>query len=396
MTTKTSKTIVYSVIVFTMLIAAVSVNSTYAVSAPDRTDYVSMWKIIDEQIRENEKQIADDQLQIEEQGNKLSSEVRSTVEKRIVEKKADNKRLLEKVAELEQLNIKSYQLDPESKQKFVSAEQKLKDKYLNKDSETYVGENGVGDIYINAKQRQIVVLLDISKELLGDNPASEVASIISEIKATVNDVDVKVEFGKVIDTACTTRTSTCNPSKGGVQIERQNSGGSGSTMSFKATHGTHGNGFVVAGHEAVAVNNNIVQPKNGVVFGTVKVMGTSTCDCAFVKLATGKSVDNTIWAPEVGSTYPIASRVGSGAHVPGTFLNLSGVGSGVKYGDIVDGGSTWGRINISTVTGDSGAPLYKPLVSGSADLYGMTHASTGSTSLYEPWHHIKSNLSLTD
>ncbi len=396
MTTKTSKTIMYSVVVFSMLIVAVGVNNAYAISEPDRTDYVSMWKIIDEQIRENEKQIAVDQLQIEELGNKLFPEERSAIEKRIGEKKADNERLWKKVTELEQLNIKSYQLDPETEQKFVSAEQKLRDKYLNKDSETYIGENGVEDIHVNTKHRQIIVLLDVSKELIGDNPASDVASIISEIKATVSDIDVKVEFGKVIDTACTTRTSTCNPSKGGVQIERQNSGGSGSTMAFKATHGTWGNGFVVAGHEAVAVNNNILQPKNGVVFGTVKVMGTSSCDCAFVKLASGKSVDNTIWAPEVGSTYPIASRVGSSAHTVGTFLNLSGVGSGVKYGDISTVGSTWVRINISTVTGDSGAPLYKPLVSGSADLYGMAYASSGSTTFYVPWHHIKSNLSLTD
>lgn len=396
MTTITSKTIMYSTIVFSMLIMIVGINNVYAASEPDRTDYVSIWKIIDEQIRENQKQITEDELEIQKLGKNTSSE-KSVIEQRISEKNTANEKLWKKVAQLEQLNIKSYQLDPETKSVFDKAEQNLIDKYLNKNSPIYVGTNGVQDISVNAKHREILVVLDISRELLSDSSVNEIASIVSEIKSTVSDVDVKVEFGKLTDVSCTQRTSTCNPSKGGVQIERQNSGGSGSTMAFKATHGTHGNGFVIAGHEGVAVNNNILQPKSGTVFGTVKVMGGSTCDCAFVKLASGKTVDNTIWAPEVGSTYPIATRVAQSAQQPGTFVNISGVGSGVKYGDIYSSGSDNVRVNIGVVTGDSGAPVYKPLASGSADLYGMIHKGISSTqSFYEPWHHIKSDMSLTD
>lgn len=241
----------------------------------------------------------------------------------------------------------------------------------------------------------MIVLLDISDELLGGEPLAKIRSIIDDIRNTV-DVDVKIEFGKLTEIACTSRTSTCNPSKGGVQIERQNSGGTGSTMSFKATHPTYGAGFVIAGHEAVAVNNNILQPKQGTVFGTVKIMGGTYCDCAFVQLASGKTVDNTIWAPEVGSTYPIATRVPQSAQIPGTFLNLSGVASGVKIGDIYDSGSNTARVNISTTYGDSGAPLYKPLVNGNADLYGEATLQSGTKTIYEPWHYIKSDLGLTD
>lgn len=311
--------------------------------------------------------------------------------------KTTNERLWVKAAELEQLNIKSYQTDPETREIFVNAVQKLQDKYLNQDSDTYVGENGIEDISFDSKQRQVIILLDISDKLLGDNPTDEISAIVSDIQGTVA-VDVIVEFGKLteITSHCPTRTSPCNPSKGGVQIERQNSGGSGSTMSFKATHPTFGAGFVIAGHEAIAENNNILQPKLGTVFGTVKKMGSSTCDCAFVKLASGKTVDNTIWAPEVGSTYPIGTRVAQSAQIPGTILNLSGVGSGVKIGDIYDSGSTTGRVNISTITGDSGGPLYKPLVNGNADLYGEVTLQSGTRTIYEPWHHIKSDLGLTD
>jgi hypothetical protein len=351
--------------------------------------------LANDQIRENQKQIVDAEQRIIEMGDKLSITEKFTIEKLVNEKQDINQKLSKKVSELEQLNIKSYQLDPETREIFTNAAQKLQDKYLNKDSNVYVGENGVEDISIDSKQREVVVLLDISEKLLGSSSPDDIKSIVAEIKDTV-DVDVKIEFGKITETACTVRTSTCNPSKGGVQIERQNSGGGGSTMSFKATHPTYGAGFVIAGHEAVAVNNNILQPKQGTIFGTVKKMGGSLCDCAFVKLASGKTVDNTIWAPEVGSTYPIATRVPQSAQIPGTFLNLSGVGSGVKYGDIYDSGLAFGRVNIITTGGDSGAPLYKPLVNGNADLYGEATASSGTKTIYEPWHYIKSDLGLSD
>lgn len=140
MTIKTSKMIMYSTIVFSMLIIAIGANSAYAISEPDRTDYVSMWKIIDEQIRVNEKQITDDKLQLEEMKNTMPFLAKSATEKRISDAKDTNKRLWDKVAELEQLNIKSYQLDSETRAIFVNAEQKLQDKYLNKDSNTYVGK----------------------------------------------------------------------------------------------------------------------------------------------------------------------------------------------------------------------------------------------------------------
>jgi hypothetical protein len=124
--------------------------------------------------------------------------------------------------------------------------------------------------------------------------------------------------------------------------------------------------------------------------------GGYTCDCAFVKNTSTRGLENKIYAPEVGSTYPIASRVGSSAQQKGVFLNISGVGSGVKYGDIYAVTNSAVVLNISVVGGDSGAPVCKPLVSGSADLYGMIYGSSGSKPTYVPWHYIKSALNLTD
>ena len=393
---KSKKTIVYSTTILSISFLIIGIENGFAYTEPDKTNYVSVWEIIDKKIRENLKQIAEEQQKLEKSENTLSFADIFAIKQRINEKQQMNENLQLKADDIEQLNIRSYVLDKETQKIFDDAEKLLIDKYIDDDSEYYIGENGVVGITVNTKLRQITILVDVERQLLGDTTTNTISSFVDEIKASVTDVTVIVEFGKITDVSCTTRTSTCNTSKGGVQIERQNSGGGGSTLSFSATHSTHGDGFVIAKHEAVAVDNTIVQPANGSSFGTVKTLGAFNCDCAFVKLNNDASVDDSIWAPEAGSTYPINNRVDQNAHIPGTILVMSGVGSGVLIGDIIDSGSTWGKIGFAASGGDSGAPLFKPLANGKADVYGMVTKVSGSVTLYEPWHTIDDQLSLTD
>ena len=395
---KNENTTVCSAIVFSVLFfLTIGIEDGFAYTEPDKTNYVSMWKIVDEQIRENSKQIAEEQQKLKQHERTLPTSAIAAIEKQIREKQQMNERLLLKADYIEQQNIRSYVLDADTQKIFNRAEQSLANKYLNAGSEHYVGNNGVVDITVNTKLRQIIVVVDAEQQLLEDASMNDISSFVDEIKASVRDVDVIVEFGRIHDISCTSRTGPCNPAKGGVQIERQNSGGGGSTMAFSATHSTHGDGFVIAKHEAIAAGNTIVQPAGGNPFGTVKALGTFSCDCAFVKLNTGKSVDDTIWAPEAGSNYPINNRMPQSAHVSGTILIASGVGSGVLIGDIIDSGSTWGKINFVTSGGDSGSPLFKPLANGMADVYGMATQRAGSAyTIYEPWHAIDDQLSLTD
>jgi hypothetical protein len=318
------------------------------------------------------------------------------VENNVVKRQTSVTALWDEVKRLEQLNIQSYKVDPETERKLQAAESAIREKY----PDTFTNddmESDVGLIVADTKHRIIAVTLNpnlIEKGLLTET--------MNSIRSLAGDVPVKFEVGKFTLTSCSGRESPCDPLWGGLRVRKEPaaSGENGSTLSFRATHSTHGAGFVVAGHEADAVGNNIAQPTGtGNIVGQTKDMGNDggfSCDCAFVKNTSTRGLENKIYAPEVGSTYPIASRVGSSSHVKGVFLNLSSV-NGVKYGDIYAVTSTNVIINIATGGGDSGGPVYKPLTSGSANLYGMLRASTGGTqSVYVPWHYIKSSLSLTD
>jgi hypothetical protein len=396
MTTKTTyknpKMMLLSSVIFTLMFASMGLDHANAEKPADKTDYVSLWKIIDQQRLENNRTIEALELQLTESND---PNVDAEIKQRIADLKVENSKFWEQIDQLEQLNIESYILDPATERKYILAEQKLLDKYMNPESSTYVGKNGVQDITPDRKMREFFVLIDPSEMIQEGATTSEIQSFVDDLKSTI-DIDVSVEFGKFIPTSCDDRDDACNPAKGGNQIQRSGVG-SGSTLSYKATHGTWGNGFVIAGHEAYDEDETIVQPAGGSTFGTVKVMGGSFCDCAFVKLAAGKSVDNVIWAPEVGSTYDIDTRVDDDEHTAGKFLNLSGVASGVDYGDIVYLTSNNGKINIGVSGGDSGGPLYKPLVSGDADLYGHVIGSAGTgKAYYESWEYTKNDLNLTD
>src|SRR3989338_5317823 len=383
----------------------------YAWATVDHTNYVELWMVIDEEIHTQEKQSDSEVKQIEKLREEITTKHQGTAEyadlqKRIasaqdqVNKKRDKiSTLWEEVYRLEKLNIESYKVDPETEQRLLSAQKAITDKYLNEESPNYIGKNIVTFVEADFKLQEILVVVDPEMILQFTSPNS-FTSTIADVQVLAGDIPINVEYVKPTDVACTTRESDCDPLKGGIRIKRDGSTGSGSTLGFKANNPTHGLGFVIAGHETLAVENKIRQPAAGPISGTVKLRFYNPAqDYAFVKCTdTCTAVDNTIWAPEVGSTYPIANRVPSSAQQPGIFLSKSGVGTGVTYGDISviypDGQIS---IKLNSLGGDSGAAVYKPLVNGNADLYGMIiQRITQNLSLYEPWHKIKSDLGLTN
>ncbi|RNJ76081.1 MAG: hypothetical protein EB830_04895 [Nitrosopumilus sp. H13] len=358
-----------------------------AIKAPDLTDYVSMYKKTYKNILDNEKSIKDDKKILEDK-LELSKTETTSIKKRISDKVFENKRLWEKVDEFERLNIESYKLDKKTQKLFDESENVIRNNFLD--------VNGVYDVFIEKKYRKVVVFVD-PDNFANSNYAHGIGSFIDEIQKSVG-VDVEVLVTKSIQThsvGCSTPTNPCQPAKGGIQISHQNTAGGGSTLGFKAQHKTHGTGFIIAGHEAVSVNTNIVQPINGGVIGVVKAMGGALCDCAFVKSTGSHSMNDEVWASTVGTIYPVGVR--NVAPTPtGTFVMylFNGAGNSAKLGQVVHEDGNHGLVSVVPEGGDSGAALIKPRIDGKADIYGILTGGVGPYAIYEPYDYIKSDLGL--
>lgn len=387
MTTKTIKTILFASLIAAMILPISGMNFADAKKVPDMTDYESMYEEIFKQVQDKKKSIESDKKELKD-NTELSKIQSELIEKKIADTISEITKLNERAAEIQRLNIESYKLDPETQQIFDNAEKTIRDNYLNK--------NGVYDLFTHSKYRKVVVFVD-PNDFANSNYSGGIDAFIAEIKNSVN-VDVEVNVAKIIltthATSCPSVTSPCQPAKGGVQISHANTSGSGSTLGFKAYHPTWGYGFIIAGHEAVATGTSIVQPKNGGTIGTVKVMGSGTCDCAFVQSTGGHSLYDQIWAPDVGTVYPVGVR-NVAATPSGTFVMYDGLGSTAQITSVVTEGDKYGYVTKIPSTGDSGAALFQPQTNGNANIYGMMTGGTAQYGLYEPYDWIKADLGLS-
>ncbi|MDE0265891.1 MAG: hypothetical protein OXK17_02525 [Thaumarchaeota archaeon] len=357
-------------------------SAELAVKAPDLTDYESMYENVYREILENKKALDGDER--DRMAQLAAGSDVSSIERQIEEKKDKHIQLYEEAAKIEQRNIESYVLDPYTQKIFDDAEQILKTKYMN--------ETGIYDLYTENKYRKIVLLIDPMG--LEGKTQEEKDALFEDIAHSV-DVHVEIQIAPLTEVhsrSCTSPTSACHPGKGGIQIAHAGSGG-GSTLGFKAYHPVHGYGFVIAGHEAKSVGTKIVQPNDGQTYGYVDVMGGRFCDCAFVDFARGHSMQDKIWAPDANTVYPVGTRNIEDTPA-GTILLADGVRSALQIGSVIDEGSSYGRVNITSSGGDSGAPLFKPQPDGTAAIYGILTLGAGSTTIYEPYDYIKSDLGL--
>ena len=363
-----------------------------AKKAPDMTDYVSQYRDIDQKIRDNKKSIDDDNKKLEDK-SKLSKTNIAIIEKRINDKKGENNILWNQLAEIERLNIESYILDDETQAIFDNALKILTDNYLN--------TNGVYDVFADNKYRELLVFVD--PEDFENSMYGDIDVFIAELENAV-EVDVKVIFAKMVltshTTTCTSATSPCNPGKGGISVSHQGSTGLGNTVGFKASHPTYGDGFIIAKHEVPLGTEQVVQPLSiSDVIGVTQVIGGADCDCAYIQLTGGHTMNDEIWAPDLGSLYPVGVR--NTSFTPsGTILVWDGLGSTGHVAEVVNETADQGSLRDGSSPGDSGAAIIKPQVNGDADVYGIATGTTtvpgiGSFTTYEPYDYIKSQLGLT-
>lgn len=65
-----------------------------------------------------------------------------------------------------------------------------------------------------------------------------------------------------------------------------------------------------------------------------------------------------------------------------------------KIGTVTSEPSSFGRVNMTPVIGDSSAALIAPQTGGKADLYGMMAASSATYGIHEPYDWTKYELGL--
>lgn len=178
-----------------------------------------------------------------------------------------------------------------------------------------------------------------------------------------NDIPIVIEqTERGYPTACSSRTSDCDPLRGGIKIESESF--NPCSLGFKATfNGVEG--FVMAGH-CTSNSKKIYQPvedffqvnRVGVVTYTAWDSDTR-CDCAFVDIDTGITiVDDAYLTLDLDTVGTVAS---------GTVVTMSGY-NGVTtttvntavYTTTINGNTLREHIklNAPSVAGDSGGPVY--------------------------------------
>jgi hypothetical protein len=338
-----------------------------------------------EKIELEQNKIAEYQKQ---KNSSQNEQEKQDLEKKIQASLAEIDSFQKLIKELEQLNIKLFEVEPELKQRLYSAEKVFLDKYLDSSSISYVDDNPVELVFADLLRRSIVVMVNPDKMAAGGMP----------IEVTVDSVPVIIEYGKVEDVSCTpdSRTGVCRPLIGGVSVAEQNTL-TLNTLGYKAYKGSL-LGFVMAGHSAVGLDKVIVQPHNDATksVGVVKEYrngGINDGDFAWVRTYTGIGVDNQIYQGSGVSNFNIVGKTADSSQTVGSWVTKSGAATGNTLGQVTSNSpnNNYNLASNSISGGDSGSPIFS-LTAGNANLYGMIAKQAGSYALYYPWDYINSQI----
>ena len=303
--------------------------------------------------------------------NAKSEQEKQDLEKKIQASLAEIDRLEKRIDELQQLNWKLYEMEPELKERLLSAEKVLFDKYENPGSSTYVDDNAVEWVSTDHLRRHINVFI---------NPDKEAAGFAVPTETSVYDIPVVIDYGKTQLISCVNNDNQdeCDPLVGGISIADRNRVplNSLNTLGYKAfRNGVEG--FVMAGHSADGVGSNIVQPHTNAnrIVGQVVAHCNSDPNCsgdmAFVD--TNMNIVNEIFSST--GTRTIVDKTAGQDQDLGTFVKKLGAATGGSVHEINDIDLSIGRIEAELISGDvgggdSGLPVFTG--TSNVNLYGMT------------------------
>lgn len=415
---KTKTSIIASVLttlVIASIFSATNNNLASAASAVDNTDYFAQARVVFDEIQGLEAKINADGEKITSMRDQLAKASSGTVEKVNLERQIKDLQTLTDVRtkrtadlhseldRLEKLNVAAFKVDDVTRQKFQTAERAIIDHYLDGNSINYVGSNPVEEAYAHTKNRSIVIILDpqelTEKKINIDSMKATFADIVKT--AVGEEIPIEIQFGKFADLGCAARDNPCRPLLGGLTVSKKNVN-TLNTIGYKASKTGEGTGFVIAGHTAANLNAEIVQPHNDNTkkVGVVRAYSnTVSCDCAYVKVDAGITVDNTIYKSS-NLVYTVTGKTADSSQTVGTWVYKSGARTAVTLGQITGNvaGNSHNTVEIYHGQGDSGAPVFATVSGDNVSLYGMLYAGTYAEppglgpAKYHPWDQIQSQI----
>jgi streptogrisin B len=224
-------------------------------------------------------------------------------------------------------------------------------------------------------------------------------------KDGIKEVPVVFQYSPQIEV--TSRSSTWNPLIGGIKVDRN---GGLSTLGFAVRDKTtHEEGFLVAGHSALAaggIGSMFYQPyvDASKEIGAVDRLIFKYADAAFIE-DDERNVDNKIYykdtdqlmdvtsseEPEVGD-YVKISGLSSGLSGSGRVTDLNHITAYLGYPKLYD----QCKALYSSQGGDSGSPVLDETSTSTVSIYGIHsgHATDGSYSLFSPISGISDDLNV--
>ena len=307
--------------------------------------------------------------------NAKSEQEKQDLDKKIQASLAEIDKLEKLIDELQQLNWKLYEMDPELKERLLSAQKVLFDKYENTGSPTYVGDNSVEWVSADHLRRHIVLFI---------NPDKEATGFAMPTETSVNGIPVVIDYGKIQLISCVNNDNQdeCDPLVGGISIADSNDVPDLNTLGYKAfRNGVEG--FVMPSHSADGVGSDIVQPGDDAnrIVGEVVVHCGSDPNCsgdvAFVD--TNMDIVNEIFGTTITRT--IVDKTAGENQTIGTFVKKMGAATGGSLHEITYHYPGSIRINAKLINGnfgggDSGSPVFTG--TSNVNLYGMVYGKASA------------------
>ncbi len=349
--------------------------------------YLVAWDEKDTELLQAEDEVHMLQSMLGTNQTLLSAE-RSALQDRIYALESKMRDITAEMDEIERNGIDSFKVDPQTEARLVAAEAFLHERYLDKESQTYVGKNDIVLVLADFQDERMYVLVG------GTDYTQKRGDLIADFLASETGVPVEVEFGEMTEISRKTRTSNFTPLIGGISVATAGKGlDADSTLGFKAVDRRGNTGFVIPSHVGVA-GDGIYQAA-----GSNRQVGTVTeshprnrCDCAFVSSTT--PVSDKIFK-NYRQSYTINDYAVQSDLVAGTMLKKSGITTGTTSGTILRDWNGQGPLSVMMHVegGDGGSPVFKPN-GNNAELFGMLVAKYETFVAVEPYPKIQSTLGL--
>lgn len=325
--------------------------------------------------------------------NATSEQDRQVLDQQIAESTQKIEQIQTQIRAIEKLNQALFVVPPDLENKLYSTERELFEKYLDKNSPTYIVDNPVALVRADFLNRIIVIGVNT------DKIAPDRSNIPTE--TSVNGLPVHLKFAKLELVSCTPyqNTGVCRPVIGGVWTAQQTKVNDLNTIGYAATRGGT-SGVVIAGHTAGAIGNIMIQPGSdstkriGVVSSGI-CQGGNTCDFAFVNMDSGISVSNDLFITPSNVLWHVNAKRADSGQTLGTLVAKSGLGTAYTSGQIISNSGTvnYNEASFNAAHGDSGAPVFRSNGTGTAELFGMVFAIFGTNdTLYFPQDFIEQTI----